>query len=56
MMALFIASIVITTVSIFVGVLIGIFLGRLANGLTDRWDGWAAQMDFLWWVINRGRQ
>jgi len=44
----------ITIVFTAVGVLVGMHLGRRYYGLTDRWHGWAAEIDVLVKII-RGK-
>lgn len=53
-MQLITASLIITFVSTFIGMLLGIFIGRKKAGMVDDWDGWAAQIDFLM-LIFRGK-
>ena len=38
-----------------VGVLLGLHIGRRWYGMTNRWEGWDAEIDFLLWAIRQGR-
>ena len=35
----------------FVGLLVGVHMGRRRYGMTDRWQGWDAEIDFLLWIF-----